>query len=303
MKKHLAGFLIIACLGTFSWAQGNKADLFDTTKSAQELEIMKGILGTTLSFVAQNLQKQEASKASAKTVATPFGPVYGTAVSWRTANINAFYLFGQGAVFVMPASSFRLSGYRISSRYDAANLEFFYEAQEKASEVAALEREVRAQAREAARQSAAATSGVAGATPVPPAAAKPAASPAPPVPPVQLKEEELRKKVAEAQEKVKKTREEIEANNAKFLAALEQIKVHLIEAIANHADSLTTVKPNEYITLVIMTDDLESSAFRSESGPRSNQQIISVQKSLITDYKAGRLTLDGFKQKILQYSE
>jgi len=291
MKKHLAGFLVVACLGTFSWAQGSRPDLFDTAKSAQELEIMRGILGTTLSFVSQNLQKQEASKASPKPVGTPFG-AYSPAVSWRSANINAFYLYGQGAVFVMPTSSFRLSGYGFS-RADASNLDFYYQLE-------ATTRDVEATARRAERAAAAA---VAGATPVPAQAAKPATAPAPPAPGVQLKEEELRKKVAEAQEKVKKSREEAEANNAKFMAALEQIKVHLIEAIANHGDSLTTVKPNEYITLVIMTDDLGNAAFRGESGLRNNQQIISVQKSLITDYKAGRLTLDALKQKILQYSE
>ncbi len=290
MKKHLAGLLIVACLGTFSWAQGNKPDLFDTAKSAQELEIMKGILGTTLSFVAQNLQRQEAAKASTKTVNTPFGS-YSTAVSWRSANINAFYLYGQGAVFIMPTSSLRISGYGSSMRGVGGNLDVYYLAQEQLSEATARDREVRAQVAEVARQSAAAA---------PPQAAK---APNAPTPPAQLKDEELRKKLAEAQEKMKKSREEMEANNAKFLAALEQIKVHLIEAIANHGDSLTTVKPNEYISLIIMTDDLEGRAFRGESGPINRQQVISVQKSLITDYKAGRLTLDALKQKVLQYSE
>jgi hypothetical protein len=35
---------------------------------------------------------------------------------------------------------------------------------------------------------------------------------------------------------------------------------------------------------------------------RGQREIISVQKSTITDYKAGRLTLDGFKAKVLVYS-
>jgi len=123
---------------------------------------------------------------------------------------------------------------------------------------------------------------------------------APLVSAAQLKDEELRKKVAEAQERVKKSREETEANQTKFLAALEQIKVHLIEAIANHGDSITTVKPNEYISLIIMTDDME---LRTEGGQRNRQQIVSVQKSLITDYKAGKLPLEDFIQKALQYGE
>jgi hypothetical protein len=35
----------------------------------------------------------------------------------------------------------------------------------------------------------------------------------------------------------------------------------------------------------------------------SRYDTISVQKSWITDYKAGRLTVDAFKQKVLQYAE
>ena len=56
MKKHLAFILIILSLGVFSWAQGSK-DLFDEKKSQTELEIMKGILSTTISHGAQNYRK------------------------------------------------------------------------------------------------------------------------------------------------------------------------------------------------------------------------------------------------------
>jgi hypothetical protein len=35
----------------------------------------------------------------------------------------------------------------------------------------------------------------------------------------------------------------------------------------------------------------------------SHCELVSAQKSWITDYKAGKLTLDAFKQKVLQYSE
>jgi hypothetical protein len=105
MKKHLARFLVISCLAAFSWAQG-KVDLFDIGKSQQELEIMKGILGTTLSFVAQNLQRQSASTSGTSKVNTPFGPV-AVSTPWRSSNMHAFYLYGQGAVFVFPTSSLR----------------------------------------------------------------------------------------------------------------------------------------------------------------------------------------------------
>ena len=86
------------------------------------------------------------------------------------------------------------------------------------------------------------------------------------------------------------------------MEAMAQAKVYLIEALANHGDSLTTVKPNEYVTLVLTADDVIV-LFAGSEDASSHRQIISVQKSVITDYKAGRLSLDGFKQKVLQYTE
>ena len=113
MKKYFAGILIFTCLGSFSWsaAQGAKADLFDVLKSQQELEIMKGILSTTLSFVAQSLQKQSTAQAGTRGTTTPFGSVSVYSSGLRFSNMNAFYLYGQGAVFVIPSSTLRSSSF------------------------------------------------------------------------------------------------------------------------------------------------------------------------------------------------
>ncbi len=298
MKKYVAFALIFLCLGAFSWAQGTKTTLFDVVKSQQELEIMKQILSTTLSFVGQNIQRQ----AGTKQVSTPFGTI-GVRDTYRFSNMNAFYLYGQGAVFVIPTSNFRYG-----------NLTGFSEASSR--DMAAAERDIAALSREMSNQARALQGGIVGgmsggtgtgvATPPPPPPPPPAAQAKPPAPAkAQMSQEELRKKVAEAQERVKKVREETEANRAKFLESLGEVKSFLIEALANHGDSLTTVKANEYITLVLMLDDFGgmnwSVGDATPSGAR--QEVISVQKSWITDYKAGRLTLDAFKQKAIQYSE
>jgi len=141
---------------------------------------------------------------------------------------------------------------------------------------------------------------------VAPAAPAPPPAPAAPPPTSQAKTEEVRKKLADAQEQVKKRREEAEKQDQKLQELVIQLKGYLIEALASYGDSLTAVKPNEYINLVITTDSdgygfLIGSTDPVESRPR--KEIISVQKSVITDYKAGRITLDGFKQKVLQYNE
>jgi hypothetical protein len=309
MKKPIAIALVFLCLGTFTWAQGTKTTLFDAVKSQQELEIMRQILATTMSFVAQKVQTQQ---GTTKSVNTPFGS-YNVGTPFRFSNMSAFYLYGQGAVFVIPTSSLRsVSVYgALADNYSATA------ARGLESEMRALNREMSAQARALERGTGSGTGtgvgagmsgGVAGGVqtpPPPPAQAKPGIAPTPPVQAGQTSPEELRKKVAEAQERVKKARADVEANRAKFLESLGEIKAFLIEALANHGDSLTTVKPNEYISLVIMLDDsFDWASGGSEfAGARARQDIVSVQKSWITDYKAGRLTLDAFKQKAIQYSE
>jgi len=88
---------------------------------------------------------------------------------------------------------------------------------------------------------------------------------------------------------------------AKEMVALAQTKkVFLMEAMANHGDSLTVVKPGEYVNLVII--DGGTHWFGDDSGDRAQREILSVQKSVITDYKTGKLTLDAFKQKVLNYA-
>jgi len=335
MKKYLATFLIATCLGTLSWAQGTKSELFDTKKSQDELYVMKAVLATTLAIAAQNFESQAAAAAQAqaspspKQVQTPFGPVPSTASriggsltsSWGYANINAFYLYGQGAVFVIPASMLRLSSSYTRTTTGTGGGVGRGAGQGVVGGVTG-----------------GAVGGVPAGVPVPPpqppSVPKPAVPPAPPAPPppgtstnpdearkimeAQQKayEEQLRRYqevMQKYQEAVQKGREALEkslqanlaqlqqqlerqsrdlvARRAQNTAALGEIKKYLIEALANHGDSLTTVKPNEYVSIVILLDESE--------GPT----VISAQRSWITDYKAGRLTLDAFKQKVLQYSE
>jgi hypothetical protein len=307
---------MILILGTFSWgtAQGLRTDLFDARKSEQELEIMKGILGTTLEFVSHELQS-DMPKASTKPRAFAVG-------RWMRSNVEGFYLFGQGATFVIPVSGLRvgLSKFKEFGLLDVgefkaapvvalhsleAEEEALHAAQAQVEEQAAqLEEMARAQSeyqralQEHQAALAAAQAPQPTPAPAPPAAVAPPAAPARPQP--ADREKVVRRKLVEAQEQVKKRREEAEELRKKMQDTLEQIKVHLIEALANHGDSLTQVRPNEYINIVITTDGGESILFDSTAG-RMDNDIISVQKSVITDYKAGRLSLDAFKQKVLNY--
>ena len=278
MKKHIAVLLAVTCLGAFSWAQGTR-DLFDVKKSQEELEIMKGILGTTLSFVSQNMVTKAATAGTMK----PAVEVWGVG-SYRFSNITAYYLVGQGAVFQIPSSSFPASNIVFADSFRTA---------ERA--LVEAEAQLARESRDLARRAEGVSGGVAGGT-----SSGQATKPAKPATPQDP--EEMRKKLAEQVEKTRKSREDAAANREKFLKTLGEFKVYLIEALANYGDSLTTVKPNEYVNIVISSsgDNLEGMYY---GGRESRRDVISVQRSAISDYKAGRLTIDAFKQKVLQYQQ
>ena len=66
MRRFFAVLILVLNLGLLSWslAQGSRSDLFDQKKVDQELEIMKGILGTTLDFAVRDLQASSTGKSS-----------------------------------------------------------------------------------------------------------------------------------------------------------------------------------------------------------------------------------------------
>ena len=111
------------------------------------------------------------------------------------------------------------------------------------------------------------------------------------------KEADLQKKLRDLQDKAKARQEELESKKAKFRSNLEQVKGVLVQTLANYGDSLTTVKPQEFINLVIVDEDGSWLTGNAEG----KREIISVQKSIISDYKTGRLTLEEFKHKVLNY--
>jgi hypothetical protein len=326
MKKHLSLLSIILGVALLAWgtAQNAQTNLFDLKKSQQELEIMKGILGTTLSFVAREIQNRSTGASAQGDV------LIGSRIG--LPDVSAFYLYGQGAAFIVPLSNLRFAmfkgnRYALARPYDDLNgLTAAYESQQAlqsmltaqpgmnlaSDELVAHSHELEELAREQAEVTAAlagekASTGVGIAqAPVPKtpkapmAAATPATSPVPTkAATTQERREEMKKKLFEAQEKVKQRQQEFEAQQKKFMESLGEVKVYLIEALATHGDSLTHVKPNEYINLILTVDGFAS--YYGTSGTRMQREIISVQKSTIADFKASKITMDQFKQRVLQY--
>ena len=78
-----------------------------------------------------------------------------------------------------------------------------------------------------------------------------------------------------------------------FRGMFDSLRNPLVDILAKYGDSLSFVKPDEYINLVIYTPSL-----MDISGRQQRVDVISARKSWITDYKAGRMTLEEFREKI-----
>lgn len=225
-RRCIASVILLLFMTTLAWSQESKTGA-EMKKSREELEIMKGIVKTTLTFAMQNTR----------------GRSYGL------PSLSAFYLSGQGAVFVIPASALPLWGDAITNilfkRVDRPA-----EAAEKAE---SSERNLR------------------------------------------LELERARGELERVREGERKNQEKIEADRKKNLQSLQEVKARLLEAVANYGDSLSAVKPEEHINLVFMGEGSDPE--------RAKTQVVSIRKSWIIDYRAGKLSMDDFKQKAIQYEQ
>jgi hypothetical protein len=262
MKKRLVGIIFLFFWGTFSWGQGEKEPL-NILKIKEEQEIMRRILTTKLTDFAE----------------------YPTFFS----NVDSFYLAEQGIVLMLNTGGFR----NLPSRPALSSaLNSSMESTNKlVDELAARTKELDRAKEQLLKKSS------------PPALPKSGpnsgmAPSLPAAPPDQSLIEcisELQKTTDELREKIKagiQESDKIQAQN--FATILEELRSVLLEILANYGDSLTIVKPEEYVSFVLRTDTFMRT-------PRFD--VISARKSWITDYKAGRLTLEAFEQKVIQCSQ
>ena len=250
-KKWIASSLI-ALAGLAGWlAAQNPSSLFDARNAEKELQVMEGILQTTLKFVTTEISDQEDILAYAVSA--------NSLLRLGGSSVKGFYLYEQGAVFVVD-----LPGIRTASAGGKA--------------FSAIAGEYLRVGRGAAVQG---------------SSRAPASS------------RGTRERLMELQEKVKQRQEELKAETEKHRQRLDEVKGYLVEAVANHGDSLTVLGDDEYVNLVLNYPSdswfLSGTYTARIGGGNDRPEYISVKKSWIGDYKAGRLTLDQFKQKTLSY--
>jgi len=269
MRKYFYAIFLSLLMALNVWAQGTNAP-FDMAKTQKELEIMRGIFKTTLSFNPEDSQRN---------------PIF------NLADIRFLYLTNQGVNFYVQNLGFsppEMAWDDIRFQFDEAALHTNLE--KLGVDLERMQERLKTQilsSEELYSQS-------------------------------EIGEErkkalEARADIEDEKERIKQHKEAVEAQRAEILERqkemkqqiqvqkektakqqeelrqkLSVVKESLIEAVANYGDSMTTVKPDEYINLIF-----------DASG---QYEIVSIQKSWIKDYKAGKLTLDQFEEKAIQYS-
>jgi len=231
----------------------------DTERSKEELRGMTVAFRTTTNAFAQYMQRTQLEKIS-----VPPDRTLVLSSLQGILSINAYYLYGRGAVFVFSPSNWQILN--IPKTSNTRNVSDIRGLTEKS-----------------------ASSGL-----------------DPQLPPMQseqaIGEKDFQEMLKEQQDGAKQSQETQNATRDMTAAYFRETKGYLIDAVVNEGEYLTTVKPDEYITLVLMRDNSLPNMRGGDSGT-SNCDIISIRKSWITDYKSGKLTIDAFKQKILQYEE
>jgi flagellar motility protein MotE (MotC chaperone) len=246
----------------------------DSQKSRQELETMEGILSTTLGYAVQRLGGNQAAEGDR---AFKFHRMDG-------GEVNGYYVYGQGAVFMIPISALQRHQ-EMDFAFAMPDIDVLIEPAVKAGLEAAvagweISSEIQAeQAKEKSEQ-------------------------------LQQKAEERKKeltknmekqkeKIQQLQEKTKQRRAEMEARRKELIGRLDQVKVDLKDALARYGDSLSIVKPEESVT-IILSDERGFRWGDSEGGNICH--VLTVKKSLATDLKSGKITREEFNRRVVDYS-
>ncbi len=95
--------------------------------------------------------------------------------------------------------------------------------------------------------------------------------------------------------------ERLQTDRDRIAAARKQ----LIAALANHGDSMTLLTDEQYINLILTTGPRHAWPLLVDVAPSEPRvpeaQVISVKRSWIRDYKAGRISLAQLEAKVLRY--
>lgn len=334
MKKKqwitgVATILAVLGLAWVAFAQTGSATV-DALKVRQEMETMEGILQTTIRFATQPANASE------------------FALHDIGENIQGYFLLGQGAVFIIPVGPVE-SRANLDAVLALENSVRAAEQQRVVSEryLRDIEREVREAMRSAALAERDAIRAFSfdwdglpevpeppepTETPEPPPAPDAPAvapSPTPPLAPGAAErsrgrgsdsvaiERSRERQAVDAQRRLKELEERLaerKVDSEKRLkeveAGLARLREGLVDAMAKHGDSLTILRPQDSISLILTGESGRNfplgRVFWLRDGSKSEEAattVLSVKKADVTDLKAGRISREQFLQKVVQYQQ
>ncbi len=120
---------------------------------------------------------------------------------------------------------------------------------------------------------------------------------------------DAQKRLQALQQRLEERKADTEKRLKELEADLARLREGLIDTLAKHGDSLTILRPEDSITLILSREGLGVPLGRvfwiggGSKREETNTTVLSVRKSAISDYKAGRLSRDQFLQKVLQYQQ
>ncbi len=262
---------------------------FDSAQTRRELEIMKGILETTLRFSVESVEADYRFPGS-------------------QGNVDGFYLYGQGAVFIVPI-------YRDPVRTaELASLEGSVaqlKAQDQASEAYLRAMEMRLDANRVLYEGMLQRDLAYVALPPvlaprvprpgsPPEAPEPPLPPPAPLPEAELvTDEALRERVADLEARLQDKKKQAEERQAEETRRLEILGVELIGAVAKHGQSLSVVKADEYITL-LLTPGHSGLVRWGDRGSRSRTRVLTIPRSAITAFQSSG-NLEQLQRSVIDY--
>ena len=263
MKTCFSFITMIFVLTVSAWGQNTSIVSSDPKELGVEMDMMSGLLGSVLSshFLEQNKFSKQRNQIT-------------NGSSWIDTDLRErFYLQGQGVVFMIP-----VSGLRTSLQFPDNDDIYEVRTSKEGSIVITLGGGVIPQVKVLDKL---------------PDEIVEKMSMMPKIDDEYLLEQ--RRVNLLEQRKNHATDEQV------FLQALDSVRTPLVDTLAQYGDSMYAVKPDEYINLVFQKSPAYApSLLLSAPGSVYGTEIISVRKSWITDYKAGKMTLEEFRKKVLQ---
>ncbi len=282
MKRRIV-LIMLALLVTLCFTMIQPAaqqPVVDSQKSRQELETMEGILSTTLGYAVKRLNTNQ-TQASGDRVFRLHG--------MGPSEVSGYYVYGQGAIFMIPVSAlgrghgmdFAFAMPEIGELVDAsvnvgleaaaASLKAISGETDSAEAAKAKEKAEKLQPQSQDRQKEMAQ-----------------------------KLEKQKEKMQQFQEQAKKRQADMEQRHKDLINRLGQVTADLKDALARYGDSLSIVKPEESVT-IILSDD-RGFRWGDSEGSGGVCHVLTVKKSLVTDLKAGKITREEFERRVVDYS-